>query len=575
MFLRYEQIGEIFDLLSLGVIVLSPERKIVSLNHAAETLTGKKANAVVDQKCYDVFLDYLCGGHCKYLVEPGAEIETVVAEIDFVDPNHKQCSLTKIEAPIFDADQRLMGLIEVFQDHSAFRDLIKRIRFEDLRLKIILDNLDIGVLTVDRGDHISFFNTMAEKITGYARTELLGKSCTKVFGPRFGKDFKQAPKLLENDSGHIRVETDLATREGQRIPIQANYVPLKNEEGAVVGGLTTISDLSLQYHYKSAIRGQYTYFDMVGKHPEMQKIFEVIPVIAASDATVLIEGPTGTGKDLLAKIIHKASERADQKLIKVNCASLPDNLLESEMFGYVKGAFTGADRDKPGRFQLADGGTIFLDEIGDLPLPLQAKLLRVIEDREFYPLGSRQTTHVNVRILSATNQNLKRLAEEKKFREDLFYRLNVMRLELPALKDRKSDLPLLIEHILKRICTSKRATVSRIDEAAMEILLNYDYPGNVRELENILEHALIICRGDTIEKKHFPLWLLKIGALNHSDEHISGEARRAWDERERLIDTLRRYRWNKSHTARALDMDRTTLWRKMKKYQIGDTLDGE
>jgi PAS domain S-box-containing protein len=570
MFLRYEQIGEIFDLLSLGVIVLSPERKIVSLNHAAEALTGKKANETLGKNCYEVFLDYLCGGKCKFLENPEGEIETSVSEIDFVDPQNRQCSLTKIETPVFDADHRLIGCIEVFQDHSAFRDLIKRIRFEDLRLKIILDNLDIGVLTVDRGNHISFFNTVAEKITGYARSELLGKACTKVFGPRFGKDFQRAPTLLDDENGHIRVETDLTTREGQHIPIRANYVALKNEEGEVVGGLTTISDLSLQYHYKSAIQGQYTYYDMVGRHPEMQKIFEVIPVIASSDATVLIEGPTGTGKDLLAKIIHNVSDRADRKLIKVNCASLPDNLLESEMFGYVKGAFTGADRDKPGRFQLADGGTIFLDEIGDLPLPLQAKLLRVIEDREFYALGSRQTTRVDVRILSATNQNLKQLVDEKKFREDLYYRLNVMRLELPALKSRKSDLPLLIEHILKRICTTKNTNISRIDESAMEVLLNYDYPGNVRELENILEHALIICRGDTIERKHFPLWLLKNEASDASDDSISGSARRAWDEKERIVDTLRRYRWNRSTTARALNMDRTTLWRKMKKYQIGE-----
>jgi PAS domain S-box-containing protein len=570
MFLRYDQIGEIFDLLSLGVIVLSPERKIVSLNRAAEALTGKRAKDVLGKNCFDVFLSYLCGGRCKFLETPELEIETSVSEIDFIDPNQKSCSLTKIETPIFDADHRLMGCIEVFQDHSAFRDLIKRIRFEDLRLKIILDNLDIGVLTVDRGNHISFFNTMSEKITGFSRSELLGKSCAKVFGPRFGKDFQPAPNQLEDDNGHFRVETDLTTREGQRIPVRTNYVHLKNEEGEVVGGLTTISDLSLQYHYKSAIQGQYTFYDMVGRHPEMQKIFEIIPVIASSDATVLVEGPTGTGKDLLTKIIHNASERSDRKLIKVNCASLPDNLLESEMFGYVKGAFTGAERDKPGRFQMADGGTIFLDEIGDLPLALQAKLLRVIEDREFYPLGSRQTTQVDVRIISATNQNLKQLVEQKRFREDLYYRLNVMRLELPALKERKSDLPLLIEHILKRICTNKRTTITRIDESAMEVLLNYDYPGNVRELENILEHALIICRGDTIEKKHFPLWLLKDAPQTSAGETGNGSARRVWDEKERIVDALRRCRWNKSQTARALNMDRTTLWRKMKKYQIGE-----
>ncbi len=570
MFLRYDQIGEIFDLLSLGVIVLSPDRKIVSLNRTAETLTGKRAQDVLGENCFDIFLDYLCGGICKYQEKPGLEIETSVSEIDFIAPNQKQCSLTKIESPLFGADHRLLGCIEVFQDHSAFRDLIKRIRFEDLRLKIILDNLDIGILTVDRGDHISFFNTMAEKITGFARTDLLGKSCARVFGPRFSKEFQPPPNQLEDGNGHFRVETDLSTREGQRIPVRTNYVPLKNEEGEVVGGLTTISDLSLQYHYKSAIRGQYTFYDMVGRHPEMQKIFEIIPVIASSDATVLIEGPTGTGKDLLAKIIHNASERANRKMIKVNCASLPDNLLESEMFGYVKGAFTGAERDKPGRFQMADGGSIFLDEIGDLPLPLQAKLLRVIEDREFYPLGSRQTTQVDVRIISATNQNLKQLVEAKKFREDLYYRLNVMRLELPSLKERKSDLPLLIEHILKRICTHKGTTINHIDESAMEVLLNYDYPGNVRELENILEHALIICRGDMIERKHFPLWLLKDAPQEPSDDGSIGYVGRVWDEKERIIDALRRCRWNKSQTARALNMDRTTLWRKMKKYRIGE-----
>ena len=571
MFLRYDQIGEIFDLLSLGVIVLSPERKIISLNHSAEALTGRRAEDVLGKNCFDIFLDYLCGGKCKFLESPDLEIETMVSEIDFITPNQNQCSLTKIESPLFDADHTLIGCIEVFQDHSAFRDLIKRIRFEDLRLKIILDNLDIGVMTVDRGNHISFFNTMAEKITGFSRTELLGKSCQRAFGPHFGKDFQPAPNQLQDDNGHFRVETDLSTREGQHIPVRTNYVPLKNEEGTVVGGLTTISDLSLQYQYKSAIQGQYTYYDMVGRHPEMQKIFEIIPVIASSDATVLIEGPTGTGKDLLAKIIHNASDRSGRKMIKVNCASLPDNLLESEMFGYVRGAFTGAERDKPGRFQMADGGTIFLDEIGDLPLPLQAKLLRVIEDREFYALGSRQTTQVDVRIISATNQNLKQLVERKQFREDLYYRLNVMRLELPALKERKSDLPLLIEHILKRICTIKNAAITRIDEAAMEVLLNYDYPGNVRELENILEHALIICRGDTIEKKHFPLWLLKKTDLGPSEDMEGSTSRRVWDERERIIDALRRCRWNKSHTARALNIDRTTLWRKMKKHGIGES----
>jgi transcriptional regulator with PAS, ATPase and Fis domain len=308
---------------------------------------------------------------------------------------------------------------------------------------------------------------------------------------------------------------------------------------------------------------------MVGKAPAIQKIFEIIPVVASSDATILIEGPTGTGKDLLAKVIHNVSKRAEKPMVKVNCAALPDNLLESEMFGYAKGAFTGAETDKPGRFQEADGGTIFLDEIGDLPLTLQAKLLRVLEDREFYPLGSRKTTKVDVRIISATNQNLGKLVRKKRFREDLYYRLNVMRLELPPLKDRKSDLPLLISHILKRMSATRDVPIDDIANDAMEVLLNYDYPGNIRELENILEHALIVCRANIIERSHLPLKFQPAGT-----SPIPAEANRTIEseielsQKSLILETLQKHNWNKGKTAAALNINRTTLWRKMKKFGL-------
>ena len=309
---------------------------------------------------------------------------------------------------------------------------------------------------------------------------------------------------------------------------------------------------------------------MVGKDQAMQKIFDIIPLIAASDATVLVEGPTGTGKDILAKVIHTASSRREKPLVKVNCAALPDNLLESEMFGYVRGAFTGADKDKPGRFQEADGGTIFLDEIGDLPLSLQAKLLRVLEDKEFYPLGSRKTTKVNIRIIAATNQGLEQLVKAKLFREDLFYRLNVMRLELPPLKDRKGDVPLLISHILKRLCATRDVRVDKISENAMEVLLNHDYPGNVREIENIIEHALIICQGNIIERKHLPLALQKKDALTMLSEQEKVDLNKevGSSEQNMIKEMLYKYNWNRSKTAQALNVNRTTLWRKMKKHNI-------
>jgi len=254
----------------------------------------------------------------------------------------------------------------------------------------------------------------------------------------------------------------------------------------------------------------------------------------------------------------------------VNCAALPDNLLESEMFGYVRGAFTGADRDKPGRFQEADGGTLFLDEIGDLPLRLQAKLLRVLEDKEFYPLGSRRTSRVDVRIIAATNQGLEKLVEEKQFRNDLFYRLNVIRLELPPLRERRGDVPLLIEHIFSRLSGAKETRARRISEKAMEILLNYEYPGNIRELENILGHALIICRGESIEPSDLPISLQKSVPRAKVPEELftSPESPSRYSEKQRILEMLEQCDWHRGRTASELQMDRTTLWRKMKKYNL-------
>ncbi len=565
--IAFDQIGRIFDWLSLGVIVLSHNRKILSMNRAAETLTGAKADDVRGRYCYNIFLEYLCGGKCKYLDSPDADRGAVVSEIQITDQENRLCSITKIESPLYGPDGGIVGCVEVFQDKSVFRELMQRIRFEDLKLKLILDSLDIAVFTVDLSDHISFFNATAERITGYARGELLGQSCRQFLGRALCDALKRS--AVADAADRPSIDTEIASKSGRPIPVRAKHIPIKNEEGTVVGGMTTLSDLTLQRQLDRVVKDRYTCSDMVSKHPDIQRVFEAIPVVAASDVTVLIEGPTGTGKDLLAKIIHNASPRAHRKMIKVNCASLPNNLLESEMFGYVKGAFTGAERDKPGRFQLAHRGTLFLDEIGDLPLPLQAKLLRVIEDKEFYPLGSRQTTEVDVRILSATNQNLMGMVEAKTFREDLYYRLNVMRLYIPPLRERRCDIPLLIDHILQRLCLAREGPPRGISEEAMEVLLTYDYPGNVREMENILEHALIICQSEVIEKKHLPPHLFD----RHGRKIQAAAAAASLDpdsreERERILSMLTKQRWNRGQTAQALHMDRSTLWRKMKRYGI-------
>jgi len=569
LLIKYSQLGDILDYLSIGVMVLTPDRKIISLNKSAEIITGYIESDLLGEYCHYIFLDPLCGEKCVYLeaIKSGAKSGSIDFEV--TDQTNENSSITRIVSPIYGPDETPLGCIEVFQDHSAFKDLLERVRHDDRRLKSILDHLDIGVLTVDRGGHVTLFNSTIESITGFTRSDVLGKSCSKLFGKASSRDLLQFKETIAD--GRPRSSTDgvIKSRQGQLIPMRANYMALKNENGAVVGGLATITDLSLKYQFNSEIKGRYTYYDMVGKDPAIQKIFEIVPVVASSDATILIEGPTGTGKDLLAKVIHNVSTRADRPLVKVNCAALPDNLLESEMFGYVKGAFTGAEKDKPGRFQEADGGSIFLDEIGDMPLALQAKLLRVLEDKEFYPLGSQKTSKVDVRIISATNQNLGRLVRKKRFREDLFYRLNVMRLELPPLKARKADIPLLISHILKRLSATRDTCADRFSNDAMDVLLNYDYPGNIRELENIIEHALIVCRDQVIEIEHLPLAFQRgIAAPMPATESRSFEKKIELSERSLILELLQKHNWNKGKTAAALKINRTTLWRKMKKFDL-------
>lgn len=566
----YEQLWGLLDEMRIGVFTVDSKRRITSFNRAAEIITGYHEDEVVGKLCHQVFLNDLCFGDCKYHEAVQADRKSLSFEVEIIDSHEEKRTITKMVTPLYDTNGQPMGCMEVFQDRSTFEELISRILYDERQLKIILDNLDIGVFTVTRGGLINFFNRQAEAISGYDRKEVLGKSCAIVFGEEGSKDVALLKQAIGEGLSLENKEGQVVTKGRGIIPIQANYMALRNEQGNTVGGLATVQDLSLIHQLNKEIKSQYTHGDMVGKDPAMQKIFEMVPVVAAADATVLIEGSTGTGKDLLAKVIHNESTRSNKPLVKVNCAALPDNLLESEMFGYVKGAFTGATRDKPGRFQEADKGTIFLDEIGDLPLSLQAKLLRVLEDQEFYALGSRRTTKVDVRIIAATNQGLEQQVEAKRFREDLFYRLNVIRLELPPLKTRKADIPLIIDHIMKRLNAVNKTGDTKISEEAMEVLLNHDYPGNIRELENILEHALIICQTGTIERKHLPLALQNastVVAMDHEGPPYR-EAPVRYEEKQRILETLERHHGHRGRSARELRMDRTTLWRKMKKYNI-------
>jgi PAS domain S-box-containing protein len=554
----------ILDELNIAAFIVGRNHRIESLNLSAQAMIGVRGNDAIGKDCREVFLGVPCLVSCPFKVnQDSTQAETILRHPDKGDESYL---VTRIATPVYDAERQVVGCLTILQDHAPIADLVNRIHYEERSLKIILDNLEVGIFTVDRGGVVTFFNTAAEKITGFGRQEVLGRPCAAIFRGGSPADLGLLKEAIASDSPRSGIESRILTREGIAVPIRATYLPLRNENGIAVGGLATFSDLTIIHQLKQAIEDRYSYYDMVGKSPQMQRIFENVRVVAKTDATVLIEGPTGTGKDFLAKVIHSASRRSTKPLVKVNCAAIPDTLLESEMFGYVKGAFTGAVQDRIGRFQTADGGTIFLDEIGDLPLALQAKLLRVIEEKIFFRLGTSQTTKVDVRIISASNQHLERLVARKRFREDLFYRLNVFRIELPSLKDRSADLPLLIGHILRRLSTSKGVAPPEISENAMQLLLNYTYPGNIRELENIMEHALIICQESVLRRKHLPDYLRqKIPAAGSLREKL-GTSSAA--ERSRILAALKRHNSNRSMAARDLGMDRSTLWRKLKKLQL-------
>ena len=564
------QISQLLENLGIGVFTVDIERRITSFNETVERLTGLKEEEVIGKKCYEVFFSDLCHGQCMYSEAVKASGKPLAFDMEIQDETGGRRHITKLVSPLLSDDGEVTGCIEIFQDSSAYSELLDRIRYDEHRLKLILDNLDIGVFTVNRGGHITSFNSMAETVTGYQRQEIVGQHHAKLTGcDRPGETCSLAESITTGKT-LANLHRRIFTKDGRSLPIRANFMALRNEAGNTIGGLETFQDLSLIQQLNRAISNKYIFADMIGKDGVMQQIFEILPIVADSEANVLVEGPTGTGKDLVAKIIHNASRRKDKPFVKVNCAALPDNLLESEMFGYVKGAFTGADRDKPGRFQEADGGSIFLDEIGDLPLSLQAKLLRVLEDKEFYPLGGRELCRVDVRIIAATNQILEDLVRDKRFREDLFYRLNVMQLELPPLKERRGDIPLLISNFLKQYNITKGSAVSRIAEDAMDILLNYHYPGNIRELENIIEHACVLCQGELIELRHLPMYIQGIKGHMGVGRVARAEVTAMRDQRERelIVEELEKHRWHRQKAAQALGMDRTTLWRKMKKYNI-------
>ena len=429
----------------------------------------------------------------------------------------------------------------------------------------ILDSINEGVFSVDRDWHITAFNRAAEQITGVRKQDAFGRVCSDVFRASICEEACALRRTLTGGKPVIGATADIISVTGKRTPIRISTALLRGEDGAVVGGVETFQDLSHVEQLRKELEARYTFEDIVGRSPAMRKVFEILPDIAASNSTVLIEGASGTGKELFARAIHNLTPRKKKRFVAVNCAALPDSLLESELFGYKAGAFTDARRDKPGRFALADGGTIFLDEIGDISPAMQVRLLRVLQERTIEPLGATETVKVNVRVLAATNKDLTGLVREGKFREDLFYRIRVIYLKLPGLNERREDIPLLVDHVIAKFNRLQGKDIAGVSQEVLVRLMEHNYSGNVRELENIIEQAFVLCRSGLIEVSHLPPELrppsLAAGTLD------SGMSLRAMEKH--LIETaLERSGGNRQRAARELGINPSTLYRKLQAFEF-------
>ncbi|MBN2291507.1 MAG: sigma 54-interacting transcriptional regulator [Pirellulales bacterium] len=439
---------------------------------------------------------------------------------------------------------------------------------EDQVRDVILDSIADGVFTVDHDWKITSFNRAAEQITGITRQQAVGQKCFDVFHANICQSDCSLSETMESGRQRIDCRANILNNQGEKIPVSISTAVLRDEDGRVIGGVETFRDLSAVETLRKEIGEHYTFHDIISKNHEILRIIGILPDVASSDSTVLIEGPTGSGKELFAKAIHDLSHRARRKYVAVNCGALPDALLESELFGYKKGAFTDAKRDKPGRFALAEKGTLLLDEIGDISTALQVKLLRVLQEKEYEPLGGTTPVKANVRVIAATNKPLADLVAKGVFREDLYYRLNVLKIQLPSLAQRPEDIPLLSEHFVHKFSVQQAKQIEGISEDAMRLLMRYDFPGNVRQLQNFIEHAVVLCRGERIEADCLPEELHQRSPIREGSEVASVGGPLPEAEATTILRVLEQYDGHRGKTAAALEIDKATLWRKMKKYGI-------
>jgi PAS domain S-box-containing protein len=545
-----------------AVFRLDQEWRIVAANRQAETLTGKTADHLAGRLLNEVFpgLDDFAG-----LLEHRERVREglVLSEFPLLlgDPwGGSPRSLVATLLPLPVHGRKTEGALLILNNSTELSHL----------QKLILNSMADGVFTVDRNWTITSFNRAAEAITGWPADQAIGQRCSEIFNSSIcGKSCAIAESLYTGRCVANRSIT-FQSRDGEKIPISISAAPLIDLDGNIIGGVEIFRDLTALTSLHTQPSKKYSFDQMVSNSKAMQRLFAIMPEVAASPSTVLISGESGTGKELVARALHHISGRGRMPFVAVNCGALPETLLESELFGYKAGAFTDARKDKEGRFAAAEGGILFLDEIGDIPQAIQVKLLRVLQEKVYEPLGSNTPIKTDVRIITATNRDLQALVQEGKFREDLYYRLNVVRIHLPPLRERNEDIPLLVDQLIKEFSAQQAKDIVGIATSALNILLHYDFPGNIRELKNIIEYAFILCEGGFILPQHLPDPFNALPHLPEPEPEASLERPLTLDEIEKqaIFLALERNKWKRSATCEELGISKDTLRRKLSKYNL-------
>jgi len=554
-----------------GVIIISPKGRIMSANLQAERILRMELNRGqhfdITQSVTEEYRPQAESALNEALQE-GRSHSNLVAKLSL----HSGMPVSLIFSinPVLDADEKITGALLTFRDtgpDGRLKDMSSQSQL--IGYDTLFEQLAEGVFTINNRWRITSFNKQAQEITGFMREEVLGKYCWYIFRSDLCRS--SCPLKITMETGIVRMDQDvrIVVKGGRQRSILVNTSVIKNRRGLVVGAVETFRPLTITDTAEASNTGaQKNAGELIGQSASLTKILRLLPDVAASEATVIIEGESGTGKELVAKAIHQQSPRSKGPFVPVNCTALAETLLESELFGHVKGAFTGALNNKVGRFELAKGGTLFLDEVGELKPEIQIKLLRVLEEKVFERVGGTRPIPMDTRIIAATNKTLLQEVREGRFREDLFYRLRTVPLYLPPLRERKSDIPLLVNHFVSQFNSRYGKQVRGLDPKVLKLFNQYAWPGNVRELQRALEHAFVFVKGPIITAYHLPDLQEKRGYGGPSEPDRS-TLKYLWeDEKIAIEDVLRKTKGRRDEAARVLGISRTSLWRKMKSHGL-------